>query len=52
MENEKEFEIDVERQDEAQKEFEQLLNTYNIIYTQAKPKRTRCILKMKEGQNK
>ena len=45
-----EFEIDNDHQQEAQEEFEQLLNAYNITYRQAKPKRTRCILKMKEGQ--
>ena len=46
-----EFEIDVEHQNEAQKEFNELLSRYNITYTQAKPKRTRCLLKMKEGQS-
>ena len=44
-----EFEIDVEHQNEAQIEFNELLSRYNITYTQAKPKRTRCLLKMKEG---
>ena len=44
-----EFEIDIDHQSEAQKEFEDLLHRYNITYQQAKPKRTRCLLKMKEG---
>lgn len=44
-----EFEIDVEHQKEAQDEFNALMNHYQITYKQAKPKRTRCIKKMKEN---
>ena len=46
-----EFEIDVEHLEEAEQEFQTLMNRFQITYQQAEPKRTRC-LKQINKENK
>ncbi|MBP3398709.1 MAG: CYTH domain-containing protein [Erysipelotrichaceae bacterium] len=41
-----EFEIDVEHIQEAEQEFKQLMDTYQIPLRPSKPKRTRCLAQM------